>query len=61
MGIVVRISKNSKPENISKALKKLAEKTAKKTRKKLVDFYGKMPGAYGDGLSYQKKIRNEWQ
>lgn len=59
MGIVVRITKNSTPENTRKALKKLAEKAGKKTRKKLADFYGKMPGVYGDGLTYQKKIRNE--
>lgn len=61
MGIVVRITKDSTPENTRKALNRLAEKAGKKARKKLVDFYGKMPGVYGDGLTYQKKIRNEWQ
>ncbi|HUZ59593.1 MAG TPA: hypothetical protein VMU83_12500 [Hanamia sp.] len=55
MGIVVKISKNSKPEKTRKALEKLSEKVGKKTRKKLADFYGKMPGVYGDGLTYQKK------
>jgi len=60
MGIVVKISKNSKPENTRKALKMQAEKAAKKKREKLADFYGKMPGVYGDVLTYQKKIRNEY-
>ena len=26
----------------------------------LKDYYGKLPGAFGDGLEYQKKMRNEW-
>lgn len=25
------------------------------------DFYGKLPGSFGDGLEYQKRIRNDWQ
>lgn len=28
---------------------------------KLKDYYGKLKDAYGDGLEYQKKVRNEWQ
>ncbi len=61
MGTVIRISKNSKPEQTLKSLEKLAAKTRKKPHKTLADFYGKMPGVYGDGLTYQKKVRNEWQ
>ena len=60
MSRVVKISKNSKPEDTHKALNKLAEKIRKKPLRTLADFYGKMPGVYGDGLTYQKKIRNEW-
>ncbi len=59
MGVVIKISKKSKPEETRKALDKLAN-TRKKGSIKLSDFYGKMKGVYGDGLEYQKKIRDEW-
>lgn len=55
MGTVIKISKHSKPQNTRKALDKLFEKSYKKPRKTLADYYGKMPGIYGDGLTYQKK------
>ncbi len=59
MGIIVKISAKSSTEQTQKALRKLA-KTRTKKKKVLADFYGKMPGVYGDGLEYQKKVRNEW-
>lgn len=59
MGIVVKISSKSKPEDTRKVLDKLA-KSRKKNKKKLADFYGKMLRTYGNGLEYQKKVRNEW-
>lgn len=59
MGVVIKISKKSKPEETRKALDKLASERTKRS-KKLSDFYGKMKGAYGNGLAYQKKIRDEW-
>jgi hypothetical protein len=61
MGVIVRISKNDKPEDAVKALNDFAKKSRKRKGKSLSDFYGKLAGAFGDGLSYQKKIRNEWQ
>lgn len=57
--MIVRISKKNKPEQTKKALDKLA-KSSKKKKKTLADFYGKMPGAFGDPLAYQKKLRDEW-
>lgn len=59
MGIVIKITRKSKPEETRKALDELASKR-KKSPKKLSDFYGKMMGSYGDGLTYQKKLRDEW-
>ena len=59
MGIVIKISSKKKPEEVRKAPEKLNEARGKK-KKKLSDFYGKMPNVFGDGLSYQKKVRNEW-
>ncbi len=61
MGVVVRISKHSQIEETRKALDMLNKKNRRKKSKSLTDFYGKLPGTYGDGLGYQKKIRNEWQ
>lgn len=57
--MVVRISSKSKPEEAQKALERMA-RARKKNKKKLIDFYGKLPGLYGDGLTYQKKVRDEW-
>ncbi len=61
MGVVVRIRKNDKPEDAFKALGELRKKTRQKKGKTLADFYGKLSDSFGDGLAYQKKIRNEWQ
>ena len=56
--MVVTINKNSKKEEIAEALKKLQQSTDKKPA--LIDFFGKLKGAYGDGVKYQQEIRNEW-
>ncbi|MCU0357804.1 MAG: hypothetical protein MUE95_09500 [Cyclobacteriaceae bacterium] len=57
--MVVRISKRSKPEETRKALEKLA-RSRKKKKTGVAAFYGKLKGAYGDPLAYQKKVRDEW-
>lgn len=57
--MIVRIKSRQKPEETKKALEKLSI-ARKKKKKKLSDFYGKLPGAYGDPLAYQKKVRDEW-
>ena len=54
--MVITIKKDTKAEEINKALKKLP----KSAKKDLSSFYGKLKGAFGDGLAYQKAIRNEW-
>ena len=54
--MVITINKDTKTEEINKALKKLQ----KSKKKDLSNFYGKLKGAFGDGMEYQKKIRNEW-
>ncbi len=61
MGTIIRISKNSTQQDARIALDKFAAKARKKSTKTLANYYGKLPGIYGDGLAYQKKIRNEWQ
>ena len=54
--MVITINKYTKAEEIDKELKKL--KASKK--KGLNSFYGKLKDVFGDGLEYQKKIRDEW-
>lgn len=55
--MVVIINKDADQEEIKPALKKIKPDPEKP---KLMDFFGKMKGKFGDGLSYQKKLRNEW-
>ena len=35
-------------------------KLKKAEEKKLTDFFGKLKGHFGDGLEYQRKLRDEW-
>lgn len=58
--MVIRITRKSKPEETRIALDKLVNQRRKKKSKKLSEFYGKMKGVYGNGLQYQKRMRNEW-
>ncbi len=55
--MVVVINKGAEQDEIKAALKKIKPDPEKP---KLMDFFGKMKGIFGDGLSYQKKLRNEW-
>lgn len=57
MGTIIKISKNSKVEETRGKLEMLAKKNS--TKPSLKKFYGQLPGAYGDGLGYQKKLRNK--
>jgi hypothetical protein len=54
--MVITINKDTKVEDIDKAIKKMP----KHKKKNLSSFYGKLKGAFGDGLAYQKKVRDEW-
>ena len=54
--MVITINKDTKAEEINKAIKQLP----KSKKKDLSSFYGKLKGVFGDGLEYQKKMRDEW-
>lgn len=56
--MTIHLDKNSNPEEIKKQLDSLAN--AQNKKKSLAEFSGKLKGVFGDGLEYQKKIRNEW-
>lgn len=51
--MVIKINRNAKPEDIQKALSKLPTSN----KKTLASFYGKLKGAFGDVLKYQKSVR----
>jgi hypothetical protein len=55
--MVITINKNTNSKEIDEALKKLQ---SSKKKKGLRSFYGKLKGAFGDAMEYQKKVRDEW-
>ena len=60
MAVIIKVTGKTKPETIQKAHRKIAGKKTKPSKKTLADFYGALPHAFEDGLTYQKKVRNEW-
>jgi hypothetical protein len=56
--MVITIKKGESKKEIAAAVKRLTKKKAAKPA--LADFYGKLKGKFGDGLTYQKQLRNEW-
>jgi len=52
--MVIIIKKDTSAEEIKEALKRLPNYE----KKSLASFYGKLKGAFGDGLAYQKAIRD---
>jgi hypothetical protein len=57
--MVLVIKKNTSTEEVRAILRKVRTKRAKK-KAGTESFFGKLPNI-GDGLKYQKKIRNEWK
>ena len=56
--MVITIKKGETKKEIEAAVKRLGKKRSSKPA--LADFYGKLKGKFGDGLTYQKQLRNEW-
>lgn len=42
-------------------LRSVLSSVKKRKAKTLASFYGKLPNTFGDGVAYQKAVRNEWQ
>ena len=57
--MVIEIKKDTPPEEVKKILDTL-KKNNKNPKKDLSEFFGKIPDLE-DGLSFQKKVRNEWK
>ncbi len=49
--MVITINKDTTPKELDLALKKLHQD---KKKKGLTKYYGKLKGAFGDGMLYQK-------
>jgi hypothetical protein len=57
----VVIPRNASKDEIKQTVSQLKQNAPEDSRKKsLSDFAGTLKGVYGDGLDYQKKMRNEW-
>jgi len=56
-----KIAKTSTKNRLMETQKPLKKITKNRKKSKLADFYGAMPGVYGNGIEYQKKIRSEWR
>jgi len=56
--MVITIKKGAGKKEIEAGVKRLGKKHVVKPS--LADFYGKLKGKFGDGLTYQKKLRDEW-
>ena len=57
MYMIITIKKGSNREEVLEAVSKISKGENKKG---LLDFFGALKNSFGDGLEYQKKIRNEW-
>jgi hypothetical protein len=52
-------TKNSTRSKLT--LRAVLSNAKKRKAKTLASFYGKLPKTYGDGVAFQKAVRNEWQ
>jgi hypothetical protein len=53
------IAENS-PRTIAEALQLAAARAADPNRKPISRHFGTLPGAFGNGVAYQRAIRDEW-
>ncbi len=58
--MVVRIKKPITKAKLEKAEQELLQKRTSSKGFNAKKFSGKLKGVFGDPLTYQKKIRNEW-
>jgi hypothetical protein len=59
MAVIIKVTSKTKPKAIKQALSKRKKHTP--SQKTLADFYGALPKTFEDGLTYQKRLRDEWQ
>jgi hypothetical protein len=59
--MIVTERKSSRVHQVKSDLTKLTRRKKTSGKKKLSDYYGKLKGVFGDGLTYQKQVRSEWK
>jgi len=62
--MTVTIKKTDSIEEMNRKIEKVMRAGSKTKAKKTWDinkYFGKIKGVYGDGLEYQKKMRDEWE
>ena len=58
MSTITKILRTKSLDAIKEELGNLSEKQSRKTLK---DYFGALPSVFGDALTYQKPLRNEWE
>jgi hypothetical protein len=58
-GLNSYIAENS-PHTVAEALQIAAARAANPNRKPISRHFGTLPGAFGNGVAYQRAIRDEW-
>jgi hypothetical protein len=57
--MLIKIDKTTTKEDLKKSLDRIKQNRAKRKKPNLAEFFGVLPDI-GDGLEFQKKVRNEW-
>ena len=57
--MIIEISDKVTSENLKDSLERFRKNKSKRKKPNLTEFFGVLPDI-GDGLVYQKKMRNEW-
>jgi len=57
--MIIEISDKVTTENLNDSLERFRKNKSKRKKPNLTEFFGVLP-SIGDGLVYQKKMRNEW-
>lgn len=55
--MVIVVNKETTKEQIESALGRLEHN---KSKSKLINFFGKLKGHFGEGVQYQTDIRKDW-
>ncbi len=57
--MVIKIDKTTTKENLKNSLERIRKNRIKRKKPNLSEFFGILPDV-GDGLEFQKKVRDEW-
>ncbi|GHT15538.1 hypothetical protein AGMMS4956_15730 [Bacteroidia bacterium] len=57
--MVIEIDRTATPTSLKHLLNQIRETRAQRKKPNLTEFFGALPDI-GDGLEFQKKVRDEW-